>query len=137
MSLPVNDQEKAYIKSLIDRGEPLPPKYKAILFIKPSQKKAFLVKDRGFPIPKKSVFNKVVGDSQFELEFASFLDGCEDLISLAKNHQNQGFAIEYHNADERIARYYPDWFVKETEDLIWLIETKEREDVMIPENGAA
>ncbi len=32
MTVSVNEQEKAYLKSLIDRGEPLPPKYKAILF---------------------------------------------------------------------------------------------------------
>ena len=100
--------------------------------IKLSQKKAFLVKDQGYLIPKKSVFNKVVGDSQFELDFASFLDKCEDLVSFAKNHQNQGFAIEYHNADGGIARYYPDWFVKETDDHIWIIETKGREDVDDP-----
>ena len=97
-----------------------------------SQRKTFLVKDQGFMIPKKSVFNKVVGDSQFELEFAAFLDGCEDLISFAKNYQSQGFAIEYHNADGGIARYFPDWFVKETADQIWLIETKGREDVDDP-----
>jgi type III restriction enzyme len=40
-----------------------------------------LVKDQAFVIPKKSVFNKIVGDSRFELEFAAFLDGCPDLTS--------------------------------------------------------
>ncbi|PSR26006.1 MAG: site-specific DNA-methyltransferase, partial [Sulfobacillus benefaciens] len=32
MTLLVNEQEKAYLKALIDHGEPLPLKYKAILF---------------------------------------------------------------------------------------------------------
>ena len=32
MTVLLTEQEKAHLKSLIDRGEPLPPKYKAILF---------------------------------------------------------------------------------------------------------
>jgi len=97
-----------------------------------SQKRPFLVKDQAFFVPKKSVFNKIVGDSGFELEFAAFLDVCDDLIAFAKNDQNQGFAIEYHKATGGIAKYYPDWFVKETETHLWIIETKGREDVDDP-----
>ncbi len=32
MAVSLNEQEKAYVKSLIDRGEPLPTKYRGILF---------------------------------------------------------------------------------------------------------
>ena len=37
MGLSLNEQEKAYLKALIDRGEPLPPKYKAMLFADASE----------------------------------------------------------------------------------------------------
>jgi type III restriction enzyme len=73
--------------------------------------------------PKKSPFNRVVGDSGFELEFAKFLDRVE-IISFAKNHDRTGFGLEYVTADNGISRYYPDFIVKETEAAIWIIETK-------------
>ena len=92
----------------------------------------FLVKEQAFVVPKKSVFNKVVGDSHFELEFAAFLDGCADIISFVKNSQSTAFKIEYQNADGGIANYYPDFIVKRTEAEIWIVETKGREDLDDP-----
>ena len=40
--------------------------------IKLRQTRPFVVKDQGYLIPKKSVFNRVIGDSQLELQFANF-----------------------------------------------------------------
>ena len=74
----------------------------------------------------------MVGDSHYELEFASFLDGCNDLISYLKNSQSTYFKIEYRNTDGSIANYYPDFIVKETESDIWIIETKGRVDLDVP-----
>jgi type III restriction enzyme len=70
------------------------------------------------------VFNKVVGDSGFELDMAAFLDGCVDIISFVKNSQSTQFRMEYRNADGSIANYYPDFLVKRTDVEIWVIETK-------------
>ena len=42
--------------------------------IKLRQTRPFVVKDQGYLIPKKSVFNRVIGDNQLELLFASFLE---------------------------------------------------------------
>ena len=69
----------------------------------------FLVKEQAYVVPKKSVFNKIVGDSSLELEMAGFLDGCGDIVSFVKNSQSTNFRIEYQNADGGIANYYPDF----------------------------
>ena len=82
--------------------------------IKLRQTRPFVVKDQGYVVPKKSVFNRVVGDSHFELEFAAFLEGCadDDVIAFAKNYFAVGFKLDYVNADGDISNYYPDFFVK-------------------------
>lgn len=80
-------------------------------------------------MPVKSIFNRIAGDSHFELVFANKLDKFDDIISFVKNSQSTYFKIEYKNADGNIANYYPDFVVKETEHKIWIIETKDREDL--------
>jgi type III restriction enzyme len=92
----------------------------------------FLVKEQAYITPKNSVFNRIVGDSVFELEMAAFLDGCDDIVSFVKNSQSTNFRIEYRNADGGIANYYPDFIVKRTETEIWVVETKGREDLDDP-----
>jgi type III restriction enzyme len=86
--------------------------------------------------PTKIIFNRIVGDSGLELRFATFLDGCADIVSLAKNAQNTGFNIEYRAADGSIASYFPDFVVKKSEKEIWIIETKGREDLNDPPKWA-
>jgi type III restriction enzyme len=100
--------------------------------IKLSETRPFLVNDQKFIAPRKSIFNKVTGDNDFELEFAAFLEGCSDIVSFAKNSQSTRFRIEYRNVDGSIANYYPDFLVKQTERDVWIIETKGREDVHDP-----
>jgi len=79
--------------------------------------------------PNKSVFNIMVGDSDFEVGFAHFLDTCEDIISFAKNIQSTYFKIEYQAEDGNIKNYYPDFIVKKDIKTIYIIETKGREDL--------
>lgn len=100
--------------------------------IRLAKTRPFLVKEQPFLVPKKSIFNKVVGDSHFELEFAAFLDGCPDIVSFVKNSQSTSFRIEYQNADGSIANYIPDFIVKQTDSHVWIIETKGREDLDDP-----
>jgi type III restriction enzyme len=100
-------------------------------YIKISEARPFVVNDKSFFIPQKSVFNKIVGDSDFELEFSVFLEKCDDVVSFAKNFQNKeanALRIEYKNAEGFIATYYPDFFVKIDDKNIFIIETKGRED---------
>ena len=79
--------------------------------------------------PNKSIFNIVVGDSDFEIQFATFLDSCEDIISFAKNIQSTYFKIEYQAEDGNIKNYYPDFIVKRDAKTLYIIETKGREDL--------
>lgn len=100
-------------------------------YIKISDARPFVVNDKSFLIPQKSVFNRIVGDSNFELEFSAFLEKSDDIISFAKNFQNKeanALRIEYKNAEGFIATYYPDFFVKVDEKQVYIIETKGRED---------
>lgn len=100
-------------------------------YIKVSDARPFVVNDKSFLIPQKSVFNKIVGDSNFELEFSAFLEKCDDVVSFAKNFQNKeanALRIEYKNSEGFIATYYPDFFVNIGDKEIYIIETKGREE---------
>lgn len=100
-------------------------------YIKISEARPFVVNDKSYLIPKKSVFNKIVGDSNFELTFAESLEKFDDVISFAKNFQNKeasALRIEYKNSEGFIATYYPDFFVKKDDKTIYVVETKGREE---------
>ncbi|KJR41964.1 type III restriction protein res subunit [Candidatus Magnetoovum chiemensis] len=98
-------------------------------YIKVSSARPFVVTDKTYLLPKKSVFNKIVGDSDFELEFADFLEGADDVLSFAKNYYEIHFKIDYKNASGAISSYYPDYFVKTDTKRIYIVETKGREDL--------
>jgi type III restriction enzyme len=101
-------------------------------YIQISNSRPFVVTDRSYLIPKKSIFNKIVGDSNFELEFSDFLERSDDVISFAKNYFEIHFKIDYKNADGSISYYYPDFFVKTSDKEVYIIETKGREDLDDP-----
>ncbi len=98
-------------------------------YIKISKSRPFVVKNQAMLVPQKSVFNRVVGDSHFELEFAAFLEGCTDIVSYAKNYFAVNFRIDYKNADGEIKNYYPDYFVKTDSKNLWIVELKGEEDL--------
>ena len=79
--------------------------------------------------PKKSVFNRVVGDSALELDFAAMLDQFPDVASFARNSARIAFKIEYRATDGRIADYFPDFIVKTKDREVWIVETKGRVDI--------
>lgn len=100
--------------------------------IKLQQTRPFVTKDQEYLIPKKSVFNRIIGDSHFELLFARFLEDCGDIISYAKNYIAVHFKLDYVNADGNISNYYPDFFVKLSSKHIVIVETKGEEDLDDP-----
>ncbi len=100
--------------------------------IKLRQTRPFVAKDQGYLIPKKSVFNKIIGDSHFELLFARFLEDCDDVISYAKNYMAVHFKLDYVNADGDISNYYPDFMVKLSPKALCIVETKGLEDLDVP-----
>ncbi|MEA1994953.1 MAG: DEAD/DEAH box helicase family protein [Campylobacterota bacterium] len=97
-------------------------------YIKLMEVKPMVFNNQKYITPKKSVFNRIIGDSPFELEFANFLDDCNDIISFAKNSYNIKFKMEYQGEDGNIHDYYPDFIVKQDEKNIYIVETKGRED---------
>ncbi len=101
-------------------------------YIKLKQTRPFVVKEQGFLISQKSIFNKIVGDSHLELLFASFLEKCTDVISYAKNYLAVHFNIDYVNSDGNISNYYPDFIVKTDPKSLYIVETKGLEDLDVP-----
>ncbi|MGC8735375.1 MAG: DNA methyltransferase [Dissulfurimicrobium sp.] len=100
--------------------------------IKLRQTRPFVVKDQGYLISKKSIFNRIIGDSHFELLFARFLEDCDDVVSYAKNYLAVNFNLDYVNADGDISNYYPDFMVKLSDRRIVIVETKGQEDLDVP-----
>ncbi|HLD26609.1 MAG TPA: DEAD/DEAH box helicase family protein [Patescibacteria group bacterium] len=108
-----------------DRGEA-----QIINYLKISDTRPIVLRDKPYIAhPKKSIFNKIVGDNHFELDFATFLERCDDIISFAKNYLAVNFKIDYKNAEGILSNFYPDFIVKVSEKEIFIIETKGREDI--------
>jgi type III restriction enzyme len=97
-----------------------------------SKVRPFVAKEQGYLIPKKSVFNRIIGDSHLELLFARFLEDCDDVISYAKNYFSVHFKLDYVNADGDISNYYPDFLVKISPKKLYIVETKGLEDMDVP-----
>jgi len=100
--------------------------------IKLRQTRPFVTKDQGYLVPKNSIFNKIVGDSNLELLFARFLEDCEDVVSYAKNYMAVHFKLDYVNADGNFSNYYPDFVVKLIDGAICIVETKGQADLDVP-----
>ncbi|NTV47472.1 MAG: DEAD/DEAH box helicase family protein, partial [Chlorobiales bacterium] len=77
---------------------------------------------------KKTVFNFVPCDNEFELSFARFLEKADDVKAFSKLPEQFGFCIQYTDTLANIRNYFPD-FIATSEDGNWIIETKGREDV--------
>ena len=97
--------------------------------IKLQTTRPFIAKEQGYIVPKKSVFNKIIGDSKFELKFASFVDNCDDVISFVKNYLAVQFKIDYAKANGELSHYLPVFLVKLPGNRVVIVETKGQVDV--------
>ncbi|MCL0077000.1 DEAD/DEAH box helicase family protein [Dehalococcoidia bacterium] len=104
--------------------------------IKLRDTRPFVVKNQSYLVPKKSVFNRIIGDSNLELHFANFLENCSDVISYAKNYLAVHFKLDYVKDDGDISNYYPDFLVKLTDGRIVVVETKGQQDIDVPQKMA-
>lgn len=86
---------------------------------------------------RKSVFNFVACDNEFERAFAKFLDGAEDVKAFAKLPEVFGFAIDYTDGGN-LRSYYPDLVALDNLGTHWLLETKgqETEEVKYKDQAA-
>ncbi|MCC7533051.1 MAG: DEAD/DEAH box helicase family protein [Bacteroidia bacterium] len=114
--------------TVTDKGTAEVKNYISLKLTKPK-----VAENQPFLIPKKSIFNKIIGDNPFELEVASFLESrFSDVIAYAKNTMGEGginFKIEYQAQDGNIREYFPDFFVKTGTNTFYILETKGREDL--------
>ncbi len=100
--------------------------------IKLRNTKSFPVNDQEYVVPRKSIFNRIVGDSHLELRFANYLDECEDVVTFAKLYQQIGMKIDYIDSEGKIRDYYPDFIVKLKDNKVYIVETKGAVDVDVP-----
>lgn len=101
-------------------------------YIKLRQTRPFVATEQGYLVPQKSLFNKIIGDSNLELQFAAALEKWPDVISFAKNYLAVHFTLDYVDSNGNISNYYPDFFVKTGERDIFIVETKGREEIDAP-----
>ncbi|WP_115702525.1 DEAD/DEAH box helicase [Legionella sainthelensi] len=95
-----------------------------------SKTRPFQVSSSDFVIiSKKSAFTKMACDNHFELNFAKFLDSCEDIMAFEKINDAMGFFLDYRNQEGGIANYYPDFIVKRNPKEYWIVELKGREGI--------
>jgi len=96
----------------------------------------FRTENRPYLPARKSVFNRIVGEPNaggFELAFAKFLDDAPDVASFAKNYLAVGFKIDYVRADGDLSNYVPDFVVKATDGVVYIVETKGRAELDLPQ----
>lgn len=86
---------------------------------------------------RKTLFNLVPCDNDFEREIAKFLDGAPDVKAFAKLPQPFGFSIEYTDAAMNLKSYYPDFVAVDSDGGHWLLEPKGQENVDVARKDAA
>ena len=80
-------------------------------------------------LANRCIFNYVPCDNDFEVDFAKFLDGAEDVEAFSKIVSKIGFFVEYKDSKDNLRLYYPEFVVTIDESERLIIETKGREDV--------
>lgn len=101
-------------------------------FIKLREMRPFQAKNQAYQIPKKCVFDKIIGDRGFELRFSSWLDKQPDVMSWGKNFLGVGFRLDYVNSKGELTNYIPDFFVKLLDGRYCIVETKGLEELDLP-----
>lgn len=87
----------------------------------------------------KSIFNTIVGEPNsggFELRFAAFLEEAPDVQAFAKNYLAIGFKLDYVKSDGDLSNYTPDFVVRTNDKKIWIVETKGRVELDLPQKMA-
>lgn len=86
---------------------------------------------------KKTVFNLVACDNEFERQFACFLEDAPDVRAFAKLPSQFGFVIEYTDSASNLRYYEPDFVAVLQDGSHHLVETKGREDVDVARKDRA
>ncbi len=105
-------------------------------YIRLHNTRPFRTENRSFLSAKKSIFNKIVGEANsggFELAFAALLEAAPDVAAFTKNYLAIGFKFDYVKANGDLSNYVPDFIVRDTTGTVWIIETKGREELDLPQ----
>jgi type III restriction enzyme len=105
-------------------------------YIRLQNTRPFRTEHRPFLAAQKSIFTKIVGEVNaggFELKFASFLNDATDVKAFTKNYLAIGFKFDYVKANGDLSNYVPDFIVRDTDNTVWIIETKGREELDLPQ----
>lgn len=113
--------------AIVDRGEA-----RLDGFIKLRDMRPFQAKNQAYQVPKKCVFDKIIGDRGFELRFSGWLDKRSDVAAWGKNFLGVGFKLDYVNSKGQFTNYIPDFFVRLTDGKHYLVETKGLEELDLP-----
>ncbi|HET7313608.1 DEAD/DEAH box helicase [Salinisphaera sp.] len=108
-------------------------------YIRLKSTRPFSPSNRPFMQSNKTIFSKIVaepGTGGFELAFAAFLNSASDVAAFTKNYLAIGFAIDYVKADGDLSTYTPDFIVRTVEGTVFIIETKGREEIDLPQKMA-
>jgi type III restriction enzyme len=109
-------------------------------WIKLRDTRPFRTENRPYHPSTKSIFSKTVGEPRaggFELAFAAFLDRPDNGVqAFAKNYLAVGFKLDYVKANGDLSNYIPDFIVRDTSGTVWIIETKGREEIDLPQKMA-
>jgi type III restriction enzyme len=108
-------------------------------YIRLRDTRPFRTEPRNYSNAKRSVFNRIVGEANaggLELAFAAFLETASDVQAHGKNYMAVGFRIDYVKADGELSTYTPDFLVRTTDGVIWIVETKGREELDVPQKMA-
>jgi type III restriction enzyme len=99
----------------------------------------FRTEPRPYLVANKSIFTKTVCEPHsggFELSFAAFLEAAPDVQAFAKNYLAIGFKLDYVKADGDLSNYTPDFIVRTIDGRIYIVETKGREELDLPQKMA-
>ena len=108
-------------------------------YIRLQHTRPFRTDHRPFLAAQKSIFTKIVGEVNaggFELAFAAFLEAAPDVKAFTKNYLAIGFKFDYVKANGDLSNYVPDFIARDTEGTVWIIETKGREELDLPQKMA-
>ena len=86
---------------------------------------------------KKTVFNLVAADNEFEKAFAVFLEKAPDVARFVKLPERFGFMIPYTDSAANLRYYEPDFIAVTSDGVHHLIETKGREDIDVKHKDRA
>ncbi len=99
----------------------------------------FRTQHRDWLPAQRCIFNRTVGEPNaggLELRFASFLDSADGVAAFAKNYLAVGFKLDYVKGNGDLSTYTPDFFVKDDDGTVWVVETKGREELDLPRKMA-